>query len=236
MKAAAPANYSESTNPTLERRRASHTTMTAKPTFKSGDRSALEAARWVQPLEVAPASWEAIENALRRTLTTSERTTIVDLVSLHASWIREAREVKVSTQQIKATLQALARPDSDAVRLLAASDGWTQAHIETALMRAAKVTGARIEPPSAEQIRAAATSELAQGRFRKGGRGDPSTLLTRAIVVRWRSLGGSLAVWERDGQACPMVRFAAAIFGATRAPSADLPAVAKRLRKALGKE
>ena len=181
-------------------------------------------------------NWLIIERALGRCPTDPERSRIVDVVELHAAIIRNNRQARVSAQDIKESLRGLATMPRDDVRLqLARADGWTQAEVETGLMRYG--TGANQATPL--QVKAAAAARVDKVK-RSSGRRSDSSGFAHAIVALWRELGGrSLSATARESRhadqvfyGTPIVEFGAALFAAAGV-AGEKPAVAARLRKAL---
>ena len=181
-------------------------------------------------------NWLIIERALGRCPSDLERSRIVEVVELHAAVIRNGREARVSAQDIKKSLYGLATmPRANVRRQLARADGWTQAQVETGLMRYG--TGADQATPL--QIKAAAAARVHKVK-RPPGRPSDNSLFARAIIALWRELGGrSLSATARESRhadqvfyGTPIVEFGAALFAAAGV-AGEKPAVAERLRKAL---
>ncbi len=142
--------------------------MSGKTTFRGQDRRHIEAA-WDAPLPRA-VDWPTLEAALERPLAAAERERVTDILELHATWIAQADAAKVTTQDIKRTLAALAamQPD-DARKAYARADGWTQAQIASAMLSSGSADAITHALPTGEQIIAAA--QIAAGRIvGRGGR------------------------------------------------------------------
>ena len=181
---------------------------------------------------VRPLEWAILKDALRRPLTAAERECVIDLVELHAMFIAEARASRVTSQDIKRTLGALARMKPDEAReAYARADRWTQGQIAGALRGAGIRNGEALVSPGGEQIVLAAKSAIA-AIARRAGRRIDDVEFSRAILALWEEFGGPRwAPSARDDYGTPIVRFAAALFRAAGVRPCDLPAVAERLRQ-----
>jgi hypothetical protein len=191
-------------------------------------------ARWVPSISIRADAWNSIEATLGRALTDAERQRLHEGIELHRAFMREP---KVSAQDVKETLVGLAAmAPALALRAYANADGWTHAEIASAMLRAGIRDGERLANPAAADVSHYANEALLHGIQRRGGRGDPTTMLARLILKWWKDLRGAPPVAAvKPGYASPLVMFADVVFRAADAPACDLPGVAARLRKAMPK-
>lgn len=189
--------------------------MPGRVTFRHAGR--FPAAWWARERDVPRKDWSRFEEVLARPLADVERELIRDWLQTHHEIAHSNRSVP-SSQDIKATLAALARlPVDEVASAYGLADGWTKARIAGAMLRAG-IREQRLADPSADQIRRFSAAAVKAWKPSTGGRRSRDTLFAQGAWALWRALSGTeysasarTKIGDR-GYATPFVRFAMVLY------------------------
>jgi hypothetical protein len=206
--------------------------MSGKITFKNGLHSS-RIGELMAPLSLAECDWHRFEKIIRRSLTSKEREDISEGLENLRHIAQVLNSDKVSAQDVKKTLLAIGgtKGSDQAKQAVKNCDAKSRALIDGALYEMGERTDFEDCPPSA--FRAAAL--LAANGF-KGVNGAPaaSSRLRVYAFARtiWAALGrNDMAMWEIDGEATPLVKFATALLAQIEDSPPGYSVVAKGLRR-----
>lgn len=206
--------------------------MSGKITFKNGPHPTVVGA-FVDPIEIGKRDWKRFEEIIGRVLVGRERKEISEGVENLRHIAQVLNSDKVSAQDIKETLRAIGgtKDDDQVRRAVSNCDAKSRALIDGALYAIGERGDFDNSKPGA--LRAAA---LLAAEPIKGLSGRPEASSRPRVYAFARTMWGALgrtdcAVWEIDGEATALVKFATALLAQIEDCPPGYSVVAKGLRK-----